>query len=346
MLQKLGSGKVTDPNVIQSELHRVVQGPQSVTVTMRVVHAAILAMMLFIPWMILSFASIIPVLIAIVDEQKDARSFTTLAAVLKDPVGHSGLIEQIGEVKRSEYLKPERIATIETIAKEQHEHFDKAYRHLGFLERGLMELMNRVRGREDFAAIPTPDFSKLEHVAERDASLNQSSNEKVKAKAPGIRISQGNNFKVAQIEDAPESVDSIILRLERLESERNAPAPVNWLGRLRDLIILPLCAIVVWGGIFRGGISHAITGLAVVRNDGRRGGILQCMWRSLLFWFPLLAIAGVILVVDAHGTDGVWWTQQLRRCFFVLPVLYLVAVIRWPSRGPHDLVSGTFVVPR
>ena len=142
--------------------------------------------------------------------------------------------------------------------------------------------------------------------------------------------------------EGPESIAGIT---KSFEAERNAPAPQKWFNRLRDIVLIPLCVFVVWGGLFRGGLTHAITGLAVVRRDGRRTRILQSMWRSLLFWRPFFLIAGVVLVVDAHGTDWVWWTQQLRRCFLALPLLYLIAVIRWPNRGPHDVASGTFVVP-
>ena len=75
LLQKLKTGRNVDPNWIRSELDKVAHGPQTVTVTMRVVHAAILSIVFFIPWLTLTLAIIFTTVIPIVEGQKDARSF-------------------------------------------------------------------------------------------------------------------------------------------------------------------------------------------------------------------------------------------------------------------------------
>ena len=144
----------------------------------------------------------------------------------------------------------------------------------------------------------------------------------------------------------PETAEALVTRFERYEAEKTNPPPVKWFNRTRDMLIIPLCVLVAWGGLFRGGFINSVTGLAIVRRDGRRAWILQCIWRSLLFWAPFFLVAGTIVIMDAHGTGWVWWSQQLRRVYFVLPFIYLVVVIRWPNRGPHDYASGTYVVPR
>ena len=346
LLQKMKSGKVVEPNLIRMEMEQVLQGPPLVTVTMRVVHAVILSMAVFFPWLMLTFVLMMSIIVDVFEEQKNAKSLTTLAAVLKDPDHHSKHIEQIDAAKRSNYLEPERIAIMETIADQQHEQFASAHRSLGFFERGIIELMNKLQGREDFLDKPKPDFSKLEGLEIGIDSEKTKDEVKTITTSPRITIGKQSNSKAIQINEAPETMNSMIQLFERLESERKSPPPKRWFNRLRDMLIIPLCVFVVWGGLFRGGITHMVTGLAVVRRDGRRGRILQCMWRSLLFWLPIFTIAGVILVVDAHGTQWAWWTQQLRRFYFVLPILYLVTVIRWPQRGPHDVASGTYVVPR
>jgi len=346
LLQRIKSCKVVEPNSIRKELEEVVQGPQSVTVTLRVVHAVILSMVVCFPWLILTFALMMSIIIDVLEEQNNAKSLTTLVAVLKDSDHHSEHIEQIDAAKRSNYLEPERIAIMENIADKQYERFARAHRSLGFFERGIIELMNRVRGREDFLDKPKPDFSKLEgFVNGMDSEETKEEVTKTKT-SPRITIGKPSNSKAIQINEAPETMNSMIQLFDRLEAERKSPPPKRWFNRLRDMLIIPLCVFVVWGGLFRGGITHMVTGLAVVRRDGRRGTILQCAWRTLLFWLPIFTIAGAILVVDAHGTEWIWWTQQLRRFYFVLPILYLVAVIRWPQRGPHDMASGTYVVPR
>ena len=343
LLQKMKSCKVVEPNMIRNELEQVLQGPPVVTVTMRVVHAVILSMVVVIPWLILTFALMISIIMDVVEEQRNARSMTTLAAVLRDPENHPKQIEQIESERRSHYLDPDRIAIMESMADEQHARFARAHRSLGFFERSFIGFMNQVRGREDFNDKPKPDFSNL------DGTQSEKANDQVKTTTTSPRVTigkPGNAIQVNEVNESPETMNSMIQLFDRLEAERKSPPPKRWFKRLRDMLIIPLCVFVVWGGLFRGGSTHMVTGLAVVRRDGRRGTILQCMWRSLLFWLPIFTIAGVIMVVDANGIEWVWWTQQLRRFYFVLPILYLVTVIRWPQRGPHDLASGTYVVPR
>ena len=287
----------------------------------------------------------LPAIISIVEEQKDARTFTTFAALLKDPESHEEYLQQIDTSKRSDYLKPERIASIEAAADERFTHFSRAYKSLGFLERGFIELMNRVRGRENFTSKPQPDFSSIELSAEDSSQQSTKAKEKT---GPYIRINNPRDSKTFEVKDAigSESVASMLNQFERFESQQGSSEPVHWFNRVRDMLIIPLCVMIVWGGIARGGLTQAVTGLAVVRRDGRRATILQCAWRTLLFWIPLFLLAAIILVFDAHGTDWVWWTQQMRRGYFLLPILYLVLVFRWPNRGPHDIASGTYVVPK
>ena len=346
LLQKMKSGKNFDPNSIRSELDKVAHGAQSVTVTMRVVHAAILSIVVFFPWLILTLAIIFTTLIPIIEVQKDARSFTTLAALLKDPENHKERLQGMDDAKRSEYLVSERIEGIEKAADERYERFSKAYKSLGFLESGMIDLMNRLVGREDFVSKPVPDFSSIASSVIDRADGKADAKKKDNFSGPQIRIGLPTNSQKVQLNQSPEPLENFVNRFERYEAERIAPAPVKWMNRTRDMLIIPLCVLVVWGGIFRGGLVHFVTGLAVVRRDGRRASIFHCMWRSLLFWAPFFLVAGTIVILDAHGTDWVWWTQQLRRVYFILPILYLVVVIRWPSRGPHDLASGTYVVPR
>ncbi len=343
-LDKLKSGKIVDLNLIKTELDRVSQGPQLVTVTMRVVHAVVLAMVAALPWLILTVILLASIVVDIIENQKDARSLTTLAAILRDPENQKSLVEKIDASKLSRYLEPDQIAQIDEIANSQRTRFLAAYNQLGFLERNIIDGMNRLRGRENFTAAPTPDFSSFEgfenaNEPERNSNGNIKPNMSFNVSTPGDR-------KLVEFKDGPQSITKVIERFEKLELELSSPAPKRWFNRLRDIILIPLGVIVVWGGLSRGGLTHAVSGIAVVRRDGRRGWILQCMWRSFLFWMPLFLVAGAILVVDAHGTSGVWWSQQLRRLYFVLPILYLVVVIRWPNRGPHDIASGTFVVPR
>ncbi len=348
LLLNLKADKVAQPKQIQEELVKFKQGPQFVTVAMRVIHAVVLSLLVFLPWLIIVIAMVFPIVTRVVDQQKDARLLTTLAAVLQEPKTHVILVEGIDASKRSSYLTQSRIATIDRVAEDQHSRFTKAYNDLGFLERGSIELMNRLRGREEFAAKPEPDFTLFVATDDerKEAAKGLKESRDARINSPQLTLDKGNLFDIIRIPEPPQTLNSAIAQFESLEAEQKNPPTKRWFARVRDLTIIPLAVLVVWGGIFRGGLTHLVSGIAVVRRDGRRGWVLQCMWRSLLFWIPPFFVAAVCLALDAQGTEWVWWTQQLRRCFFVLPLLYLIIAFRWPSRGPHDVLSGTYVVPR
>lgn len=350
LLQSLKTKRQFAPSQLAAELDKISQGPQVVNVTMRVVHGTILALLTSVPWLVAIVALMIPVIVDIVEEQKSVQSLVTLASVLRHPVEHQDLLSRLDEPTRSKYLEESTIVRIEQTAEQRFNHFRKAYENIGFMERTTLEKQNEIRGRGEFLERPKPDMSIVKHVKEEAGTeegreSEEEKQEELKSRIPKIRVGplpedrQGN----IKITDPPETLRSMISQFEAYES---SSASKPWFNRTMSIIAVPLCICVVWGGLWRGGVTHLLTGLAVVRRDGRRAGVLRCGWRSLLFWLPLFATAAIIIAVDSQGSSGAWWTQQFRRLFLILPLLYLVAVIRWPNRGPHDLVSGTYVVPR
>jgi hypothetical protein len=106
--------------------------------------------------------------------------------------------------------------------------------------------------------------------------------------------------------------------------------------------------------IFRGGLSYWIMGLALVRCDGRPALRIQCAWRAMLVWVPpaVLAVASVwldywYLRAGAGaspwlltGSSVAWWTAAC-----LIP-LYVALALLFPKRSLHDVLAGTYVVPR
>jgi hypothetical protein len=99
-----------------------------------------------------------------------------------------------------------------------------------------------------------------------------------------------------------------------------------------------------------------IVGLALARCDGRPALRVQCAWRALLVWAPIigLALAAVWLDVwywtagqgdSANGwlvvaSAATWWAGLA-----LLP-LYVVLALWCPARSMHDRLARTYVVPR
>lgn len=96
----------------------------------------------------------------------------------------------------------------------------------------------------------------------------------------------------------------------------------------------------------RGGVTLPLLGLTIVRNNGKPAGRWRCAWRSAMVWIlpALLLIAALVLQGNLAKADWRSW------CLFAAATLtlpaYAISAIWSPSRGPHDWLSGTVVVPK
>jgi uncharacterized RDD family membrane protein YckC len=102
----------------------------------------------------------------------------------------------------------------------------------------------------------------------------------------------------------------------------------------------------IWGAITRGGISLRLSGLALVRRDNRLTGRLRCGLRAFLVWSPIatLLLASMGLTPELTGPTvaglTLWWIAL--GMLAVGPILVLLN----PRSGPHDRMTGSYVVPR
>jgi uncharacterized RDD family membrane protein YckC len=120
--------------------------------------------------------------------------------------------------------------------------------------------------------------------------------------------------------------------------------------------VVPAVVWVVWAALWRGGLSMRVTGLALVRRDGRPAARWQCGWRALLVWGPVAALVVLAVGLDASywlawrpgmvpGPERAW-ASAARYAALGLLALYAVLAVAWPRRGLHDRLAGTYVVPR
>jgi len=149
---------------------------------------------------------------------------------------------------------------------------------------------------------------------------------------------------------------AVVVMQSREESFGQEPGVVMGLLGLAVGVVsffLPVC----W---LRGGLSFVMSGIAVVRADGRRASRLRCLWRALLAWTLFAVIVGLMVLVEAgivmaatliSGLDltasgfGTWPLIQIgvAVAFFAGFVMLL---LRNPARAPHDFVAGTYLVPK
>jgi membrane protein implicated in regulation of membrane protease activity len=102
---------------------------------------------------------------------------------------------------------------------------------------------------------------------------------------------------------------------------------------------------VVWAFLTRGGLTFHLGGVYLRRRDGREATRLQCAGRELLVWGPVMLLPAAALTAagEVPGVPlvyfGPWWGS------LVLLLVYAVVAVRWPRRGPHDRLLGTWLVP-
>jgi hypothetical protein len=125
------------------------------------------------------------------------------------------------------------------------------------------------------------------------------------------------------------------------------------------LCIVVACPVMwtLWAFLVRGGISYRITGIALVRSNGRPARRLQCAWRALLAWAPVTLLLFGSLWLDRwiwsawseEASPGWWllWLPSLLWWSAALLVAGYAALALWqPTRTVHDRLAGTYLVPR
>jgi hypothetical protein len=111
---------------------------------------------------------------------------------------------------------------------------------------------------------------------------------------------------------------------------------------------------VLWAFLSRGGLSLRMNGLCLLRANGRKAWRLQCAWRALLVWLPIVALLGTSVWLDARYWIG-WeesnpdlypWLASLSWWLGVGLLPLWVGLALWsPNRGLHDRLTGTYLVP-
>jgi hypothetical protein len=126
-------------------------------------------------------------------------------------------------------------------------------------------------------------------------------------------------------------------------------------ARLPFILLAWPVAWVLWAFLARGGLSFCITGLALVRGDGRAALRIQCAWRALLVWLPITAL--LLLSAWCNATYWARWPDNSSAallwfsclsCWAALAMLlgFAALALLWPNRSLHDRLAGTYLVSR
>jgi hypothetical protein len=131
----------------------------------------------------------------------------------------------------------------------------------------------------------------------------------------------------------------------------NSPASQTlspWETSLSQFVI-PFVAVfvglVVFAGVFRGGVSMLLAGVRIVRADGRLATRRQCALRAAVVWFPFTALLLTSSLLQAYAPHMPYFAAALWLFAVVLLPVYAVIALRDPTRPPQDRIAGTYLVP-
>ncbi|HKW03438.1 MAG TPA: protein kinase [Vicinamibacterales bacterium] len=98
--------------------------------------------------------------------------------------------------------------------------------------------------------------------------------------------------------------------------------------------------------IVPGGLLFRLLGLAVVTRDGREIGRLRSIGRVLIVWSPFLLWCASLFPRPIAALQA--GALRIEAAAVVLAILLAGAVwsVVRPTRGPHDVLAGTWIVPR
>ena len=125
------------------------------------------------------------------------------------------------------------------------------------------------------------------------------------------------------------------------------PAILAFVGTM--LVALWSALVALACPIFRGGPLAHLYGIAIVTRTGARASRLRLLARGVLLWAPfgLCFAAAWLLVRVAKQTalsPGLAW--GVVGLLGLISLAGLIACAISPSRGPHDRLAGTYLVPR
>jgi uncharacterized RDD family membrane protein YckC len=102
---------------------------------------------------------------------------------------------------------------------------------------------------------------------------------------------------------------------------------------------------VLWAFLTRGGLTFRLMGISLRRADGRPALRLQCAWRALLFWTPVVTLLALSLYVQVEHVELVALSFWLWMSALALLLGYMLLGLWSPTRSLHDRLSRTYLMP-
>jgi hypothetical protein len=251
---------------------------------------------------------------------------------------------------------------------------------MGFITLVIMPTMDRFFGRETtemlglleslYAPTPPPGSRLVDPGVRQAMEIYVAGKHSARLRDPGFWsspvIQQGIGRRLQPTADSvatrhpsvsPEQLaratTTIAPELERLRARQrreslSALTPIIVMVITAGMMLIVLLLSIVSSLIVPGGVFTRMLGHAVVTRRGSEIGRSMSLGRVLVAWAP--AIAWLLYLASSPKVQGFVPTpsEPMLGTFLTLAALgigAIVTIVR-PERGPHDWLSGTWVVPR
>jgi hypothetical protein len=135
-------------------------------------------------------------------------------------------------------------------------------------------------------------------------------------------------------------------RAARLTRQEPGAAVDAELRAVYGLIVVPALGCVLWALATRGGFTFRLMGISLCRASGRRALRVQCAWRALLFWAPVVTFLCLSVWVQIHLPGRPALAFGLWASAVGVVAGYMLLAIWFPTRSLHDRLAGTYLVPK
>lgn len=108
----------------------------------------------------------------------------------------------------------------------------------------------------------------------------------------------------------------------------------------------PVLIWCVWIGITKGGLGMKLSGLLVVDAKGKPISRWHWLGRSLLAASPFFIIQALVVANDLFNPDWLAFSNFGRSLLLFMVLLYAILILAFPRQAPHDVLLGTYLVPR
>ncbi|MFN4261152.1 MAG: protein kinase domain-containing protein [Gemmataceae bacterium] len=167
---------------------------------------------------------------------------------------------------------------------------------------------------------------------------------------PGLAMmlsaSRSYGFATAYLNEYFRPVNEPVQQLTDRLTEDASRAPIIALITINGGIMVWPLIWVLWSWLTRGGWSLPLVGLQLIRRDGRRVRRLQCAWRSLVVWAPVVVLLSLAVGTDYYGPSLAWLHGPLWWLTLGWLVGYVLLALWFPARSLQDYLAGTCLVPK